>query len=547
MKRVFAYLGFIALLTSVSVFPSQGITKFDLQKVWEIELPNKTSRISPELSGNKVIFSRSYFEKESTCPRKTYYHFIDVTTGKEILDKPLSSIRTLDQACTFDAYNGSLLYLCYNPIAKENEVYFTLIRKNIEDLSVVWETSVKAEEHSWGMDPWHYEILDGKIFLNSGVMMYSLSFEDGKVLWKKDNTGLGTLKILGKLGEKVICLREMFGSKKNEYRYSLYIFSENTGEIIWESEELTGFKRMHNRSFSFDDKYAFVSNMDYNVDDETYESKLACIDIQTGKILWRRDYDTTLAYIIVRDDHLYVSVNKKTYCLEPGTGKEIWSIEWLDEFVGKNDGKLLFLSSFLKDTQLIIIEPKDGSQIATIPVGKDYGLFTYSYCYKDGLFFFDDDQKAYCYKLTQMPDPPAPKEIRLEFRIGSKEMKINSVTKQIDSAPVIINSRTYLPARHILEPLGGTIEWDSKEKKVTCKLPGESKDKAEDTIIEFWVGNPKAKINGQAVQIDPNDSSVMTCIVGGRTLAPMRFIGENLGCAVEWIQSNASVILTRKQ
>ncbi|MEZ4812626.1 MAG: stalk domain-containing protein [Caldisericia bacterium] len=36
-------------------------------------------------------------------------------------------------------------------------------------------------------------------------------------------------------------------------------------------------------------------------------------------------------------------------------------------------------------------------------------------------------------------------------------------------------------------------------------------------------------------QIDPDNPDVVTTIIDDRTMVPMRFLAENLGCKVEWI------------
>ena len=63
------------------------------------------------------------------------------------------------------------------------------------------------------------------------------------------------------------------------------------------------------------------------------------------------------------------------------------------------------------------------------------------------------------------------------------------------------------------------------------------------TSIELWIGKSQAKINGQSVAIDPDNPAVMPLIINGRTMMPLRFIAENLGCEVEWVGQNNQVII----
>jgi hypothetical protein len=45
-------------------------------------------------------------------------------------------------------------------------------------------------------------------------------------------------------------------------------------------------------------------------------------------------------------------------------------------------------------------------------------------------------------------------------------------------------------------------------------------------MIELWIGKSK----------------VVPLIVGGRTMLPMRFVAENLGCTVEWNAGAVTVV-----
>ncbi len=140
---------------------------------------------------------------------------------------------------------------------------------------------------------------------------------------------------------------------------------------------------------------------------------------------------------------------------------------------------------------------------------------------------------------TPEPEPePTSEQIILKFKIDDKMYTVNSENIEIDVAPTIQNGRTLLPARFVTEPLGGEVSWDGNEKKVICKLA--------DKTVEFWIGKPTAKVNGVEIQIDPNNPEVVPTIINDRTMVPMRFLAESLGCEVEWISETKEIILTYK-
>ena len=132
--------------------------------------------------------------------------------------------------------------------------------------------------------------------------------------------------------------------------------------------------------------------------------------------------------------------------------------------------------------------------------------------------------------------------IIIKFQIGSPYMYVNGEKKEIDpgrgTVPVIVKKwgRTVLPARAIVENLGGIIGWDGEERKVTIDF--------KTTEILLWIDKPKAKVNGVEKWIDPDNHDVRPIIINGRTMLPIRFVGENMGCLVGWDGKTRTVSLT---
>ncbi|HPP44143.1 MAG TPA: copper amine oxidase N-terminal domain-containing protein, partial [Caldisericia bacterium] len=114
----------------------------------------------------------------------------------------------------------------------------------------------------------------------------------------------------------------------------------------------------------------------------------------------------------------------------------------------------------------------------------------------------------------------------LQLTLNSKIMAINEINKELDVPPQIIEGRTYLPIRWVAEELDATVEWDGIEKKVTVKH--------KDEVIELWIGRNLARVNGNYKFIDPDNPKVVPLIIEGRTMLPIRFVTENLGCKVNW-------------
>jgi len=73
-------------------------------------------------------------------------------------------------------------------------------------------------------------------------------------------------------------------------------------------------------------------------------------------------------------------------------------------------------------------------------------------------------------------------------------------------------------------------------RKVTINFKG--------TTIELWIDNPKAKVNGTEVYIDPNNHNVKPIIINDRTMLPLRFVAESLGCDVGWDNDTRTITIT---
>ncbi|MGI6751130.1 MAG: copper amine oxidase N-terminal domain-containing protein [Anaerovoracaceae bacterium] len=112
------------------------------------------------------------------------------------------------------------------------------------------------------------------------------------------------------------------------------------------------------------------------------------------------------------------------------------------------------------------------------------------------------------------------------FAIDYNQYSVNGELLTMDVSPTIVESRTLLPIRYAAEPLGADVDWDPKEKKATVSL--------ENTVIELWIGDSKSLVNGKMVPIDPDNSNVKPIIIKGRTMLPLRFVAETLGCDVQW-------------
>lgn len=142
-----------------------------------------------------------------------------------------------------------------------------------------------------------------------------------------------------------------------------------------------------------------------------------------------------------------------------------------------------------------------------------------------------------CFAGFTQPAQAAGGETLLRFVVGQTAYEVNGERHVMDTAPVIYGGRTLLPIRFVAEPLGANVLWEAAQRKVTITFA--------DKVIELWIGQAAAKVNGTAVPIDPTNPEVKPLILNNRTMLPLRFVSENLGAAVDWHESDRSIVVAR--
>ncbi|GAA0135693.1 hypothetical protein YSY43_25330 [Paenibacillus sp. YSY-4.3] len=90
---------------------------------------------------------------------------------------------------------------------------------------------------------------------------------------------------------------------------------------------------------------------------------------------------------------------------------------------------------------------------------------------------------------------------------------------------------TMVPLRVISEGLGAQVDWLASAKSVTIMKDG--------NIIVLRTGSTTAQVNSAAVKLD-----VSAEINSGRTMVPLRFVGEQLGLQVDWNSATRTITLT---
>ncbi|WP_181395931.1 copper amine oxidase N-terminal domain-containing protein [Cytobacillus oceanisediminis] len=122
---------------------------------------------------------------------------------------------------------------------------------------------------------------------------------------------------------------------------------------------------------------------------------------------------------------------------------------------------------------------------------------------------------------------------QIKAAASSKSIEITVDGKRLwpDVPPVIKDGRVMVPFRVIFEALGTNFYWDNEKKKITSTK--------NETSFELSINSKYAYVNGSRITMD-----VAPMIKDGRTLVPLRFVGEAYDSYVDWDGKNRKVTIT---
>ncbi len=132
-----------------------------------------------------------------------------------------------------------------------------------------------------------------------------------------------------------------------------------------------------------------------------------------------------------------------------------------------------------------------------------------------------------CFMFTLMPVAAMAAETQdtVILKIGSTDIYKNGVKMTTDVPPTIVDGRTLVPVRVIIEALGGDVDWDETTRTVTISIDGK--------VLKLVIDK----------EIPGYGTGAM--IIDGRTMVPIRYISEYVGYEVKWIEATQQVIITR--
>lgn len=121
-----------------------------------------------------------------------------------------------------------------------------------------------------------------------------------------------------------------------------------------------------------------------------------------------------------------------------------------------------------------------------------------------------------------------------EYSADPITLVINGKIIESKVPPIIIDSRTLVPARAVFEELGATVSWVEETQKIFISL--------EENLILLTVNSNEANINGEIKTIE-----VPPKIVNDSTMIPLRFVAEALNFDIAWNGNERIASISSKQ
>lgn len=171
--------------------------------------------------------------------------------------------------------------------------------------------------------------------------------------------------------------------------------------------------------------------------------------------------------------------------------------------------------------------------LSGLVVGKEQEVTTGNYYFKVTSKTYSNSDYTLIVEANNIYNYYNKSTIVLE--INNPYMLVNNVTYPIDgdrgTKPVIVNGRTLLPIRAIIEKLGGNVTWVADSRGININLGNNN--------VYLTLDNALAYVNGEAKYLDVAPTSI-----NGRTMVPVKFVMDNLGGSVVWNAEKGSVTIT---
>ena len=131
---------------------------------------------------------------------------------------------------------------------------------------------------------------------------------------------------------------------------------------------------------------------------------------------------------------------------------------------------------------------------------------------------------------------PEKDGIDIILQIGNPMMTVDGTEKEIDpgrgTVPTVIEDRTLVPVRAIVEEMGGNVEWEDATQTASLLYGGD--------VIRLTIDSETAYLNDEVHTLD-----VAPTVINDRTMLPIRFVAESFKFKVDWNEESQTITITK--
>lgn len=316
---------FAVILLSSAVFACSSTDDDEDTSDLPAELTELDPKFEPKVlwdegvgDGSEDYFSRLKpivaYDKVYSASRAGDVFAFDVKSGKEVWQADLSDVN--NDRSFWDSRVSALL--SGGPIAGLNKIFIGSENGKIYSLDaetgeVLWEQKIKGEV----INAPAFE--SGLVVVNSASgIMKALDVENGEEVWKIDQD-VPALTLRGISAPVIASGGVLIGTGKG----GVDVYLLNNGQKGWSSEigEATGSTELE-RVIDVDSAPVVFGDKVYAVSSRGY---LAAIDLQSGRILWKRQYSSYRQISIYRNTIFLTNLRGHVYAIDRVNGIERWS------------------------------------------------------------------------------------------------------------------------------------------------------------------------------------------------------------------------------
>lgn len=341
-------------------------------------------------------------------------------------------------------------YIFY-PVVSDGRVYFADLDKVVtcldEELgTVIWKLDLKALSSKFlsaanVAGKIKYPLVQGNyIYISDATAIYCLNKNNGNVVWaraglQEANSNRGVID--GIYADPVISMNNIYYGTRSQF-IAREIFQ---GHVVWSKPGIASM----NGFPTFYDHYIFAQSRDYKKN--TFS--VVCLDAYDGKEKWSSILETPIQIFspVVYKGKVLIPVNKKIYCLDLETGKPLWSRDYPDLITSSpsfTEHEILFS---VGNRNITVVDAETGDTLYKVEVGEKAG--------PNFVTIRDQIYVAYNYTRTVNDKPIIFGAVRA-YRFGDDQpfWQFNPPFPGWVSQPISSKGVLFVPAGNYLYALG---------------------------------------------------------------------------------------------